>query len=684
MQCQGVYQRKYSIIHEDRNLGATTAKKVWNKNSDECHIAQCSCCTFYMEWKSKHPAEAKSLQEEADNTLYYQVFPNQEVSVVVNGMVCNMKGTIRACSAAPKGPCTYTASKYERHPYTCEACDALTHGQTSPLNRIINRACTLKYPRSNETRATKPGVKHKFVSAKNLEVALSNQKVQNYICKTKLARTLKMNKRLLSESWHKSPSIRPFAEIFITLMEEGKLSEFDCSFLENWLQKKLKGRYARADEQARKLAILYSNKLGEKMYTTTAPLLGLPKVRQARRIRSKDSSDHYYIPGINDWALQLVASQEHRPLQNGMDGTRVVRIIDLYRDKYLVGKSFPPDVRCFPSPENLDQALNWEQVHQYVLSVRSEKKYASEAYSFNLSDTSGKLPDVMAGSIPESRQGVTGDHILALILEFERRAAMHSLPLIGHCTDSASNALNGLLFLASPSTYTLPGISIKFLGLPRSDYYFFAPFIRSSFPSIAYPCWDHSARTVLRNLMNNRLTLVCGKLDNTAGFQNYEIADIQDLRKLKLLHPSSSSIRFGDITPEIKQNCDATSRVINEKVVHDLKTYLPGSKGTQLYLIAANCTHEPFRNDRFGPPPLVVHSLWKGLIIWRCWRRYIQLTDGLSLRDNFISRTHYITEELLVHAGINHQLALFLCFPDLSIEEYSLREPRARSYTRNV
>ena len=116
-----------------------------------------------------------------------------------------------------------------------------------------------------------------------------------------------------------------------------------------------------------------------------------------------------------------------------MDGTRVVRIIDLYRDKYLVGKSFPPDVRCFPSPENLDQALNWEQVHQYVLSVRSEKTYASEAYSFNLSDTSGKLPNVMAGSIPESRQGVTGDHILALILEFERRAAMHSLPLIGHC-----------------------------------------------------------------------------------------------------------------------------------------------------------------------------------------------------------------------------------------------------------
>ena len=57
---------------------------------------------------------------------------------------------------------------------------------------------------------------------------------------------------------------------------------------------------------------------------------------------------------------------------------------------------------------------------------------------------------------------------------------------------------------------------------------------------------------------------------------------------------------------------------------------------------------------------MVAFSLWKGLVIWRCWRRYIQLTDGLTLGDNFISRSHYITEELLVHAGLNHQLDLFM------------------------
>ena len=45
-----------------------------------------------------------------------------------------------------------------------------------------------------------------------------------------------------------------------------ELSEFDALFLSNWVQKKAKGRIWRADEQARSLAVLYSNKLGQKMY----------------------------------------------------------------------------------------------------------------------------------------------------------------------------------------------------------------------------------------------------------------------------------------------------------------------------------------------------------------------------------------------------------------------------------
>jgi len=46
---------------------------------------------------------------------------------------------------------------------------------------------------------------------------------------------------------------------------------------------------------------------------------------------------------------------------------------------------------------------------------------------------------------------------------------------------------------------------------------------------------------------------------------------------------------------------------------------------------------------------------------------------GLSLSENFISRPHYLTEELLVHVGINHLLCLYLCFPSCDLSEYSLR-----------
>lgn len=39
---------------------------------------------------------------------------------------------------------------------------------------------------------------------------------------------------------------------------------------------------------------------------------------------------------------------------------------------------------------------------------------------------------------------------------------------------------------------------------------------------------------------------------------------------------------------------------------------------------------------------------------------YVQVTEGLSLRTSY---DHYMTVKLLVHAGINHELALYYtCF----------------------
>ena len=109
------------------------------------------------------------------------------------------------------------------------------------------------------------------------------------------------------------------------------------SFIQNWVQKKAHGRYCRADEQARALAVLYSNRLGEKTYSKLAPILALPGVRQAQRLKQKEYEVEHYMPRINQWAVRKAASLEFRPFQNGMDGTRVIHAIELYHDM-LIGE----------------------------------------------------------------------------------------------------------------------------------------------------------------------------------------------------------------------------------------------------------------------------------------------------------------------------------------------------------
>lgn len=453
--------------------------------------------------------------------------------------------TIRALQGAPQGPCTGVACRSGKHPFTCESCYSLSTGKSSQLNRKLSRISCLKHPQEEVSQATKSGVVHKYCSKETVEYALQSHRCQLKCQEQKLIRLSWENEKLLLEAWNTDPTTKSFVTMLLSLLQNQKLSAFDFSFLKNWLGKKLHGQYYHADEQARSLAILLSNRLGEKMYSTIAPIIGLPLARQAQRIRAKDQFPHTYMPGINDWALQVAASRELRPLQMSMDGTRIVRTIELYLDTYLLGKAFPADVRLFPTEENLVKAETWEQVQQHVLSVRANKKYAAEAYSFNLVDTSGKVADIMVGSIPEATSGVTTGHILAIMLEIERKARKHNIPLIGHCTDSASNALNALVKLASPSTYTSD--SLHFLGLDRAGFVFFAPFLKDGYPSIAILCWDHSSRTSLRNLMNTKLTLIVGQSTSDCGIKNATVATIQDLHLLKRSNPQYL-IKYGDIT----------------------------------------------------------------------------------------------------------------------------------------
>ena len=147
-----------------------------------------------------------------------------------------------------------------------------------------------------------------------------------------------------------------------------------------------------------------------------------------------------------------------------------------------MGREFPPDVRLFYN--QLVEAKSMAEVQEFVLQVRKDEGYSAEAYSYNISDTSGEYPDVLIGSIPEAKSGVTGYHVLAQMIEVDKRAKLHKLPLIGHCTDSAANALKGLAMLAMPCNFM--GHGIEFIGLPISQYRFYSLLLRPPYPSIAY------------------------------------------------------------------------------------------------------------------------------------------------------------------------------------------------------
>ena len=265
------------------------------------------------------------------------------------------------------------------------------------------------------------GVSHKYCSSDHLQTAIQSRREEASISSHKIQELRKANTKVLYDSWHRHPTAKPFVQSVIKLIAENKLSDFDLSFLQNWMHKKEKGRFARADEQARNLAILYSNNLGEKCTQQQHQSSAYHVLAKIEIFRSKEAFNQHYLPGINDWAFEKASKREVRPLQNGMDGTRIVRVVELYLDKYLVGEQFSPDVRLWPNKPI--QALSWQQVQDHVLQVRKKKGYASRGLFLQSLRYHRKAFRSLRGyTISQAKQGMTNGHIFAMMLEVEKHA----------------------------------------------------------------------------------------------------------------------------------------------------------------------------------------------------------------------------------------------------------------------
>ena len=83
--------------------------------------------------------------------------------------------------------------------------------------------------------------------------------------------------------------------------------------------------------------------------------------------------------------------------------------------------------------------------------------------------------------------------------------------------------------------------------------------------------------------MNKKLSIIASFGNQGNHISKAKVASIQDLHLLKHLKPTST-IKYADISSLIKQNCDATSQVLTQKVVDQLASNVPDSEGTQLFL----------------------------------------------------------------------------------------------------
>ena len=52
----------------------------------------CDCCDIYLRWKPNHATSLKSLQALANQSQHYQILPDEEVVIEVNGKLAKYTG----------------------------------------------------------------------------------------------------------------------------------------------------------------------------------------------------------------------------------------------------------------------------------------------------------------------------------------------------------------------------------------------------------------------------------------------------------------------------------------------------------------------------------------------------------------------------------------------------------------
>lgn len=106
-----------------------------------------------------------------------------------------------------------------------------------------------------------------------------------------------------------------------------------------------------------------------------------------------------------------------------------------------------------------------------------------------------------------------------------------------------------------------------------------------------------------------------------------------------------------DIFPEDRQNFKSLEKLMQDRVVNAMKTFVVDSEGTIIYLQICKLITSSYMQANLDPVQRI-YNIWYALYFLRCWRKWILSQKDYSLEQHFISNNSYTCVEINAHAMI--------------------------------
>ena len=368
----------------------------------------------------------------------------------------------------------------------------------------------------------------------------------------------------------------------------------------------------------------------------------LPSLRTVQRIVSEE-----YQP-IQEGLFRFEELSKHLQLYNapkvvciGEDATRVISRVDYDNEtNRLVGFVLPFDEAGLPICGSYIASSFDSIVESFQIAEKA--KYAFVYMAQPLHD--GVPPFCLACLSTDNR--FSADTVLKRWKYIHSECSKRGIRVVSFGADGDSRELKAMqmsmkLYLSTlPSALTVvQSIGLSQLKIPNSWYSWFAC---KNPTSVAY-IQDivHIAVKLKSRLMNPSIVLPMGKY--LAG--SHHLLLIQ-----KTFGKDQHGMRERDLNHKDKQNFDAVLH-ITSKSVENLLTKIPDATGTSAYLEVIRCVVDSFL-DKKEDVLCKIRKAWYSVFFLRYWRKWVILSPGYKIRDNFVTNNAYMCVEMNAHSLI--------------------------------